>query len=96
MNGDMVLIQLPGIGTLKLSRDVYEAALQSERPERPVAQSSEDLVTAKQLATRLNLPVSCLYENARAGRIPSVRVGKHVRFNLEAVLAELKRKGAET
>jgi excisionase family DNA binding protein len=91
MSGDMVLIQLPGIGTLKLARDAYEAALQSaERPDTPASQPCEDLVTAKQLAIRLNLPVSCVYEYAKTGRIPCIRMGRHVGFNLGSVLLNLQ------
>jgi excisionase family DNA binding protein len=83
-----VIILLPGIGSLELTREAYEAAL------RPIGASVADaepteLVTAKALAHQLSLPVSCIYEKARARAIPSVRVGKHVRFNRAAVLAAL-------
>lgn len=91
MSGDMILIPLPGVGTLKLARDDYEAALQpAARSEPPAPQPREDLVTAKQLAIRLSLPVSSVYELAKAGRIPCIRVGRHVRFNVDAVLTQLR------
>jgi excisionase family DNA binding protein len=95
---DRVLIPLPGIGTLSLTREQYEAALIPNAPievqhEPPTA---EFLVSAKSLSAALSLPVSCVYEYAKAGRIPSVRVGRHVRFNHSQVLAALKKPGTAT
>lgn len=58
-----------------------------------VAKRSE-LVTARKLALELSLPKSCIYQYAKAGRIPSVRIGKHVRFDSAAVLAALQATGA--
>lgn len=87
-----MLIPLPGIGTLELTREAYEAALQPVDTPPPVATASSpvpELVSAKTLAHRLSLPISCVYEYARAGRIPCVRAGKHVRFNPEQVLQVL-------
>jgi excisionase family DNA binding protein len=97
---DRVLIPLPGVGTLDLAREVYEAALRPiaapEQKATAVAIESAELVTAKALAATTSLPVSCLYEYAKAGRIPSVRVGKHVRFNTGQVLAALRKTGGVT
>jgi excisionase family DNA binding protein len=58
---------------------------------------AEKLLTAGQLAERLNLPESWVRSEERAGRIPSVRLGKYVRFKLsdvERTLAERTRQGA--
>jgi excisionase family DNA binding protein len=95
---DTVIIPLPGIGTLELPRDVYETSLRPLAVPQPQTSkpAPEALVTAKALAMTLSLPVSCLYEYAKAGRIPSVRVGKHVRFNADQVLAALRATGAVT
>jgi Helix-turn-helix domain len=88
---ERILIPLAGIGTLELTREAYDAALRplaapgAAEPLTP----AELLVSAKVLAGRLSLPVSCLYEYARAGRIPCVRVGKHLRFSPRDVLAVL-------
>jgi excisionase family DNA binding protein len=95
---DRVLIPLPGIGTLSLTREAYEAALipnaaPEPRHDQPAAES---LVSAKSLSAALSLPVSCIYEYAKAGRIPSVRVGRHVRFNHSQVLAALNTPGRAT
>lgn len=56
----------------------------------PRTESTVSLVTAKQLASEFNLAVSCIYEYAKAGRIPCVRVGKHVRFDKHQVRAALQ------
>ena len=95
---DRVLIPLPGVGTLSLTREAYEAALLPIATPAPIAAatSHEELVNAKVLSASLSLPVSCVYEYAKAGRIPSVRVGRHVRFNHSQVLAALKSPGAVT
>jgi len=69
--------------------------------QREYEDQSEDrakiLVTATELAERLNLPESWLRNEERLGRIPSIRAGKYVRFNLSEVersLAERKRDGS--
>jgi excisionase family DNA binding protein len=95
---DRVLIPLPGIGTLDLDRGTYQTALRPIAVPEPPALTAEgvELITAKALAAVLSLPVSCLYEYAKAGRIPSVRVGKHVRFNTVHVLAALRSPGGLT
>jgi excisionase family DNA binding protein len=88
---DRIIIPLPGIGTLELTREAYEAAL---RPLHAAASVAADataakLVNAQAIAELLSLPVSCVYEYAKAGRIPCVRAGKHVRFDAAAVRAAL-------
>jgi len=84
-----VIIPLPGIGTLELSREAYEAALRPLAAAPAAAVPASNLVDAKALAEVLSLPVSCIYEYAKAGRIPCVRAGKHVRFDVALVRAAL-------
>jgi excisionase family DNA binding protein len=43
------------------------------------------LLTAQDLAERWQVPVSQVYNLARAGTIPVVRIGRYVRFRLEAI-----------
>ena len=96
---DRVLIPLPGVGTLELTREAYEAALRPIAAPEPNVSRVEavvPLVTAKVLAAALSLPVSCLYEYAKAKRIPCVRAGKHVRFNPAKVLEALSATGGLT
>jgi excisionase family DNA binding protein len=96
---DRVLIPLPGVGTLELTREAYEAALRpiaAPEPDRAPVGDATELVTAKTLAAALSLPISCLYEYAKSNRIPCVRVGKHVRFDQQQVLAALRTTGDVT
>lgn len=98
----MVLIPLPGVGTLELTRAAYEAALRpiaaapATAGATPSDQPAGQLVNAKALAAQLSLPVSCVYEYARSEKIPCVRAGKHVRFSPAAVLAALSALGEAT
>jgi excisionase family DNA binding protein len=58
------------------------------------ARDAENLMTAGELAERLNLPESWVRTEERAGRIPSVRLGRYVRFSvreIERALAERSR-----
>lgn len=89
----LVLIPLPGIGTLELTREAYGAALRPIAPTQgleAVPPSTPELVKAKVLAARLSLPTSCVYQYAKEGRIPCVRAGKHVRFDVDQVLRALR------
>jgi excisionase family DNA binding protein len=45
------------------------------------------LLTAAEAATRLNVRLPRLYELARTGAIPVVRLGRQVRFSPEALAA---------
>jgi excisionase family DNA binding protein len=49
------------------------------------ARNAENLLKAGELAHRLNLPESWVRTEERAGRIPSLRLGKYVRFKLSEV-----------
>jgi excisionase family DNA binding protein len=60
------------------------------------ARDAGNLLTAGELAERLGVPESWVRTEERAGRIPSVRLGKYVRFKLsevERILAERSRQG---
>ena len=55
--------------------------------------SSANLLTPKELAEKLAVPVSWVYERSRLKKIPTHRVGKYTRFNLAEVLeSEARRK----
>jgi excisionase family DNA binding protein len=51
-----------------------------------------ELITVQELAKRLNVPVSWVYQRTRLGQeaIPHVKMGKYVRFNWQEVLAFLE------
>jgi excisionase family DNA binding protein len=48
-------------------------------------QDGPRLLDAQDVAERLGFAVAHVYELARSGRLPSVRVGKYVRFDLAAI-----------
>ncbi|MEE8115434.1 MAG: helix-turn-helix domain-containing protein, partial [Nitrososphaerales archaeon] len=45
-----------------------------------------NLLTAEQLAERLQVHKNWVYEQSRQGNIPTIRVGRHIRFSLHEVL----------
>jgi excisionase family DNA binding protein len=50
---------------------------------------SDRLLTSGELAERLNVPAGWPLEQARAGNIPHVRLGRYVRFEWEDVVGWL-------
>jgi len=48
------------------------------------------LIDADSLAEKLSIPVSWVYEQSRQGAIPTHRVGKYIRFDLNEVLESQK------
>lgn len=53
--------------------------------------NTEPLLTAEELAALIKLPVHAVRDRARRGIIPSVPVGRFVRFQGSVVIAALKR-----
>lgn len=47
----------------------------------------ESLLTAEQVANVLGVPRSWVYEQSRAGRIPTVTLGRYRRYRREAIEA---------
>ena len=49
---------------------------------------TDELITVEELAEKLKVPVSWVYQRTRLGQeaIPHVRMGKYVRFNLAEVV----------
>ena len=45
------------------------------------------LVTVKEVARHLHVPESWVYSKSERREIPCIRVGRYVRFDLDAVLA---------
>ena len=54
----------------------------------------DELVSLYGLVNRLKLPAAWLEEEALAGRIPCLKVGRHLRFNPAAVEAALAERAA--
>ena len=54
---------------------------------------NQDLLTIKEMAQRLKVPLSWLYSRTRirGGDFPVIRVGKYCRFNGGAVMAWIEK-----
>lgn len=57
-----------------------------------VKMNAGELITVQELAKRLSVPVSWVYQRTRLGQeaIPHVKMGKYVRFNWQEVLEFLE------
>ncbi len=78
-----------------------ETALESllRRIVREELQSLEngnaaELLTPEELAARLKVPLSWVYEQSRQGNIPTRRLGRYIRFNLHEVIESQQKKKA--
>lgn len=67
-----------------MDRELLDAIRAIIREE--IKQTEERLLDPEELAERLKVPLSWVYENSRTGKIPTVRIGKYVRFRLVDVL----------
>jgi hypothetical protein len=88
---DLVLIPFPGLGTLALSKEQFDAALAAgnalSRGSAPsVAAPSEELVDAESLERRTGVPASWWMAQARKGCIPFRKIGRRVRFDAHEVI----------
>jgi excisionase family DNA binding protein len=52
---------------------------------------SPTLLAPEELATKLNVPVSWVYEQSRQGNIPTHRIGRYIRFDLREVIESQKK-----
>ncbi|MFI5364975.1 MAG: helix-turn-helix domain-containing protein [Candidatus Binatia bacterium] len=83
--------ELPGfVGELEAAKALAWSRLVAPAP--PTLQT-EPLLTAEELAPVIKLPVHAVRDRARRGIIPSVQVGRYVRFQASAVIAALKGDG---
>lgn len=51
----------------------------------------DNVLTIEELALYLKIPKSTLYKLVREGKIPSQKVGRHLRFHRESIDEWLKR-----
>lgn len=77
----------------RLAREDVKPPTSSARPSaRPPLSLADPLLTAREAAAILGaIPAKTVLQLAREGRLPSVRIGRHVRFvraELEATLSE--------
>jgi excisionase family DNA binding protein len=85
--------QIPSVVAFLFARLVSEcSASRNSEDNGASAHEADKLLTAGELAERLNLPESWIRNEERLGRIPSVRAGKYVRFKLKDVEQALARR----
>ena len=89
------LDQIPGLLLVLASRWLVETTEKANEQDSKTG-SPPNLVTAGELARYLNLPESWVRTEERLGRIPSVRLGKYVRFRLSDVERTLAQKARRT
>lgn len=53
--------------------------------------SPTELLTPEELAERLKVPVTWIYEQSRQGNIPTHRIGRYIRFDFHEVLDSQKK-----
>jgi excisionase family DNA binding protein len=73
---------------------LVEFALKTLAPsENGKGLALREVLTAEELAGRLKLPESTVLEMARSGKLPGAfRVGKHWRFDVDVLRAQLEKK----
>jgi excisionase family DNA binding protein len=49
-----------------------------------------DVLTAREVALLLRVNIKTVYESAKVGTIPCVRLGRHFRFSRRAIMARLE------
>jgi len=89
--GRIALDQIPGLLLFLTARWLAETE-KSVIDKNHEPNAAENLVTAADLARRLNLPESWVRNEERLGRLPSVRLGKYIRFRLSEVERKLAQK----
>jgi len=52
---------------------------------------TDNVLTIEELSVYLKIPKSTLYKLVREGKVPSQKVGRHLRFHREAIDDWLKR-----
>jgi excisionase family DNA binding protein len=79
---------LLGDALLEAIRHAVKQALQ----EAAGHGDQRELLEPEELAAKLKVPVSWVYEQSRQGKIPTHRLGRYIRFDLAQVLASQKNK----
>ena len=82
-----VLEELPGYLE---NKEPQESSMAPEPRELNRSSHSQRLVLADELSEMLSLPRSSIWRLARNGTIPSVRIGRQVRFDKKAVKKALQ------
>jgi len=78
-----------------LGEAIINAIRQAVREEiQALSNGRQDyaLLTPEELAEKLKLPLSWVYEQSRQGNIPTHRLGRYIRFDLEEVIRSQQKK----
>jgi hypothetical protein len=98
---DRVIIPVPGIGLLALTREALAEALAAgaeltgQQPSPASAATGELLLDADQAGAQLGVTARWLDDSARAGIIPHYKLGAYRRFRVSEVAQHCRMKGAE-
>ena len=52
----------------------------------------QNLIGIKEMASKLDVPVSWLYSRTRTNEIPHLKLGKYVRFDVDQVMEWIQKK----
>lgn len=67
-------------------------AVREELAAAPGNGKTIELLTPEELADKLRVPSSWVYEQSRQNKIPTHRIGRYIRFDLTEVLESQKNK----
>jgi len=70
---------------------IKEAVKEALREAAATNGHCTELLAPEDLAARLKVPLSWIYEQSRQGKIPTHRIGRYVRFDLQEVIASQKK-----
>jgi excisionase family DNA binding protein len=73
------------VAIISISERIKALAYEKMMHSRIVEGSHENLLDPQQVAARLNVPDSYVYDVARQGKLKTVRIGKYLRFTEDAV-----------
>lgn len=83
-----------GSGSTVLGDALLQAMRQAVREEIRIVlrdgREKKELLTPEELSKHLKVPISWVYEQSRLGKIPTRRIGRYIRFDLDEVLASQK------
>jgi len=84
-NNDSTLVS---VALAKILKPLVKEAMQEA-----IGQNGGEItfLTPKELADRLKVPLSWVYEQSRLGKIPTHKLGRYIRFDLHEVLASQKK-----
>ena len=78
---------LLGEALLTAIRDAVRDAIR----ETGLEANQNELLEPEELALKLKVPISWVYEQSRQGNIPTHRIGRYIRFHLREVIESQKK-----